>query len=379
MCQSNGSDDRATSGVGRRGLLLGGAAGSLGIGAAALAPGAFAQGRPAKHSKPFGAAELVILGTAAGPPPEPDRAGISSALHIDGKNYLIDCGRSSVTNYYNVGLRYADLDAVFITHLHADHVADYYNIFLLAGWGVTDDNDALTQRVDVYGPGPAGALRPPLRGGDVPTVSPGDPTPGLADMTEHLIAAYAYSSNLFIRDSGSPDPRDLIAVHELALPASVHADALTDTAPLMDPFPVMEDDRVRVSATLVPHGPVFPSFAYRFDTDHGSVVFSGDTSLTPNLVRLAKDADILVHEAIDLEALGDLPPAALDHLKQSHTSVADVGKVAEAAGVETLVLSHLVPSAHSIVSDARWRKRAQRGFSGRVVVGEDLMRIALPR
>lgn len=378
MCDTHGNGQNTATSVARRSLLLGGAAGAVGVGAAAVAPGAYAKQRITK-TRPFGPAELVILGTAAGPPPEPDRAGISSALHIEGHNYLVDCGRSSVTNYYNVGLRYADLDSVFITHLHADHVADYYNVFLLAGWGLTDDNDALTQKVDVYGPGPAGALRPPFRGGEVPTVSPDDPTPGLADMTEHLIAAYAYSSNLFIRDSGSPDPRDLVAVHELRVPDGVPADALSNTAPPMDPFLVMEDDRVRVTAVLVPHGPVFPSYAYRFDTDHGSVVFSGDTSLTPNIVTLARGADVLVHEAIDLEALGDLPPAALDHLKQSHTSVADVGKVAQAAGVETLVLSHLVPAAHAIVSDARWRKRAQQGFSGRVVVGEDLMRLDLTR
>lgn len=383
MCQTTGKpDDLPTApeaGVRRRSLLRGGAVGTVGLGAAVLAPSASAKGRPITPPKRFGAAELVILGTAAGPPPEPDRAGIASALHIEGRNYLIDCGRSSVTNYYNVGLRYADLDSVFITHLHADHVADYYNVFLLAGWGLTDDNDALTQRVGVYGPGPAGALRPPFKGGDVPTVAPEDPTPGLAAMTEHLVAAYAYSSNLFIRDSGSPDPRDLIDVHELQVPSEVPADVLGDTAPPMDPFLVMEDDRVRVTAVLVPHGPAFPSYAYRFDTDHGSVVFSGDTSLTPNIVTLARGADILVHEAIDLEALGELPPAALDHLKQSHTSVADVGAVAEAAGVDTLVLSHLVPAAHSIVSTGRWRRRAQQGFGGRVVVGEDLMRIPLPR
>jgi ribonuclease BN (tRNA processing enzyme) len=242
---------------------------------------------------------------------------------------------------------------------------------------VTDDNDALTQRVDVYGPGPAGALQPPFHGGNVPTVAPHHPTPGLAEMTESLVRAYAYSSNVFIRDSGSPDPRDLYRIHELAVPATVKANPLTDTAPLMKPFKVMEDERVRVTATLVPHGAVFPSFAYRFDTDHGSVVFSGDTSLTPNLVRLAKNADILVHEAIDLQALGDLPPAAMDHLQKSHTSVTDVGGVAEAAGVKTLVLSHLVPSAHSLVSDARWRRRAQAGFSGRVIVGEDKLRLPL--
>ncbi|MER5391002.1 hypothetical protein [Saccharopolyspora sp. NPDC002686] len=63
---------------------------------------------------------------------------------------------------------------------------------------------------------------------------------------------------------------------------------------------VMEDDRVKVSAVLVPHGPVFPSFAFRFDTAHGSVTFSGDATCTDNLVKLARGSDILVHEAINL-------------------------------------------------------------------------------
>jgi ribonuclease BN (tRNA processing enzyme) len=352
------------------------AAAGVGLGLVPSATAAAARPASRPAPRPFRGTELALLGTAAGPPPEPDRAGISNVLHVGGKNYLVDCGRGTVTNYFNIGLAFADLQSIFITHLHADHICDYYNVFLLAGWGVSDYNDELTQTVDVYGPGPAGGLQPPFGGGQVPTVNPSDPTPGLADMTQRLVDAYAYTSNLFIRDSGSPDPRDLIRVHENVVP-DVGASFAGPTAPDMQPFEVMEDDRVRVSAILVPHGPVFPAFAYRVETDDGVVVFSGDTSVSDNVVRLAQDADMLVHEVIDLEALGDLPPAALDHLRASHTSVADVGKVAEAAGVDTLVLTHFVPSAHAVVSPARWRRRAQQGFSGKVVVGEDLMRLRL--
>ncbi|MGN6723398.1 MAG: MBL fold metallo-hydrolase, partial [Marmoricola sp.] len=224
----------------------------------------------------------------------------------------------------------------------------------------------------------AGALQPAFHGRPVSTIDPADPTPGLADMTQRLVDAYAYSTNVFMRDSGIPDPRDLMEIHEIQLP-NVGADPLHHTAPAMEPFAVMEDDRVKVTAILVPHGPVFPSFAFRFDTDEGSVVFSGDTSLSDNVVRLARGADILVHEAIDLAALGQLPPAVMDHLRSSHTSVTDVGGVAERAGVGTLVLSHLVPAAHSIVSPSSWRRQAQQGFGGRVIVGEDLMRIPVQR
>ena len=107
----------------------------------------------------------------------------------------------------------------------------------------------------------------------------------------------------------------------------------------------MEDDRVKVTAILVPQGPVFPAFAFRFDTDAGSVAFSGDTWLSENVVRLARGADIFVHEAIDLEGPRPIASRVMDHVRKSHTSVADVGGVAERAGVGALVLGRLAQAA----------------------------------
>lgn len=130
---------------------------------------------------------------------------------------------------------------------------------------------------------------------------------------------------------------------------------------------------MRVSATLVPHGNVFPCFAYRFDTDHGSVTFSGDTRRSDNVVDLARGSDLLVHEAISLLATG-LPPALVAGQLGLHTLVDEVGGVAQAAGVENLVLSHLIDFASPTHLDpADWRRRAQVGYDGRVVVGSDLM------
>jgi ribonuclease BN (tRNA processing enzyme) len=145
----------------------------------------------------------------------------------------------------------------------------------------------------------------------------------------------------------------------------------------MQPFVVTEDDRVEVSAILVPHGPVFPSFAFRFDTADGSVVFSGDTRASDNVVTLARGADILVREVIDLpfyEKLG-VPPALLKHFVETHTPDTEVGALAQRAGVSTLVLSHLVPSNPEWVSDEDYAKLAQTGFDGKVIVGRDLMKI----
>jgi ribonuclease BN (tRNA processing enzyme) len=84
-------------------------------------------------------------------------------------------------------------------------------------------------------------------------------------------------------------------------PASAGA-SLSNPAPAMAPFTVMENSDLKVTAVLVPHGAAYPAYAYRFDTDHGSVVFSGDTSATPNIPVLARHADLLVHETVDLAA-----------------------------------------------------------------------------
>ncbi|HWV77892.1 MAG TPA: MBL fold metallo-hydrolase [Isoptericola sp.] len=379
-------DDRTTTaaeaGLSRRGLFR---AGAIGTAAAAASWGAAgpASATPAADASPGAEHDdsgvtLVALGTAAGPPLEGGHAGISTVLRVHGCNYVVDCGRGAVTQYNRAGLALPDLAGIFITHLHADHLADYYNFFLLGGWGDGDGRgDAgITGTVPVVGPGPAGALPPAFGGGDVPTVAPEDPTPGLATLTRKSIEAHAYSTNVFLRDSGIPDVRDLIDVREIEVP-DVGADPLGDTAPAMEPFEVHEDDRVRVTAVLVPHGPVFPSFAFRFDTDAGSVVFSGDTARSDNVVRLARGADVLVHEAIDLDHYRSVgtPDVVLSHLEQSHTTTEDVGRVAQAAGVGTLVLSHLAPGAEGTVPDGRWVSRARRHFDGHVVRARELMRL----
>ncbi|MDI2030218.1 MBL fold metallo-hydrolase [Saccharopolyspora sp. TS4A08] len=193
-------------------------------------------------------------------------------------------------------------------------------------------------------------------------------------MTERLHASYSYSHNIFLRDMNIRDIRTLAQVHEIDVPdvgANSH-----NTAPPMRPFQVMQDDRVRVSATLVPHGPVFPAFAFRFDTAYGSVTFSGDTARTPNLIELAQDTDILVHEAISVQG-ADTPPAVLDHMLQSHVLVQETGHVAQAANARKLVLSHISDLAQNPIDENAWKNWAQQGYDGEVVVGADLQTFVL--
>ncbi|MFC5728072.1 MULTISPECIES: MBL fold metallo-hydrolase [Nocardioides] len=354
--------------------LLSSAVTLSGVAAAAPLVGLSARAAARELPVPSVGTHLVLLGTAAGPVPMAGRRGICTALVVDGRTYLIDVGRGAVDQFETAGLSMGTLGGIFVTHLHSDHLADLYTLLWLRFGGY----NSMTHPVDIYGPGPAGALPAPSSDRDVDTINRKNSTPGLADFLAKSMEATAYDLNIRMRDEAWPDIRTMVRSHEIPLP-DVDAGPLGNMAPAMKPFKVMADDRVRVSAILVQHPPVFPSFAFRFDTDHGSVVFSGDTTVTPNMVTLAQGADVLVHEVIDLQAVeqfGNLTPEQLEHHRRSHTDVTKVGPIAREAGVATLVLNHLAPSTPAW-SDAIWLAKAQQGFTGKVIVGNDLMRVPL--
>ncbi len=285
---------------------------------------------------------------------------------MDGRVYLVDAGLGAARQFGLAGLDRTALRQMFITHLHADHLMSYYDFFLTAA----DARDPIT----VHGPGAADALPFEERGSTPGTVNPRNPTPGLQQHTEDCHAAFAYSTNVFMRDIGYADPRDLADVHEIGLPA-VGASA-HDPAPRTRPFPVMEDDRVKVTATLVPHGPLFPSLAFRFETEHGSVTFSGDTRPTPNLVELARDTDLLVHEAMGDSSM-EGPDILARHMRRSHTALSQVGGIAQRIGARRLVLSHIGEKHDRPIDAARWTRTVKRTYDGPVTTGEDLMRFTV--
>jgi ribonuclease BN (tRNA processing enzyme) len=364
-----------TQWAGRRQFLR---AAAMLTGASAVAP-VVGRARPAAAADGIAlrgtGTELVLLGTSAGPEPVPGRTGIASALVVDGHIYLVDLGHGAFEQFDRAGLAMADLKSIFITHLHSDHLADLYTLLWLRFGGLK----SLTAPVDVYGPGPAGALPAPYPPStEVTTVNPDNPTPGLTDLLRGQIAATAYDLNLRIRDEGWPDIRDLVKPHDIPLP-NVGASPTGQLAPPMRPFTVMSDDRVHVTAILVEHPSVFPSYAFRFDTAGGSVVFSGDTTITDNMITIAQGADILVHEAIDLQAvaLAGLTPEQVHHMEISHSDVTKLGPLAQQAGVKTLVLSHLAPGSRRLVPDTVWKTKASAGYSGEVIVGNDLAHLTL--
>ena len=277
---------------------------------------------------------LILLGTAGGPRPRKTRSAPAQVIVVNETAYVVDCGDGVARQLVLAGIPLANVRHVFLTHQHSDHNADYGNLLLLA-WTA-----GLRTRVDTWGP-------PPLK-----------------QMTNHFMEMNSYDIATRIKDEGRIPLKPLVHVHELTTGGVV-----------------LQDENVRVRATLVDHPPVVPAFGYRFDAEDRSIVISGDTRPSDNLIELAKGADVLVHEAIYAAAIDRLVagvPNASD-LKRSilshHTTAEDAGRVARAAGVKTLVLSHLVPPEDPEVTDQMWIDAASKNFGGRVVVGKDFLEL----
>jgi ribonuclease BN (tRNA processing enzyme) len=309
--------------------------------------------------------ELVLLGTAGAPMPVAGRGGISSALIVDERIFVIDCGRGSPSAFANAGLDFTRLAAVFLTHLHADHTGDLPGM-LLYPWGVRTDAHGPQPPIRVYGPS-----RPEvLPAGDATfhretTIHPELPAPGTSDLVDHILAGYAYHLNVMPLDARMPDPGALVRSVDIRCPAGDN-----------NQVSVLDDEALRVTAVAVTHGHAVPALAYRFDTADGSVVFSGDTTVNDDLIALAHGADILVHQVADLAYLQrhGITGAALERMAGLHTDVTQVGGVAERAQVGELILNHYLPAEPDAITTTEWAERAGQGFSGPTTAGTDGLR-----
>lgn len=277
---------------------------------------------------------LILLGTGGGP--RPRKASSASAQVIVNNNtaYVIDCGNGVARQLVFANVPLTSLRHVFVTHHHSDHNADYGNLIWLS-WAA-----GLSTRVDTWGP------------------------PPLEKMTTLFFEMNAYDIDTRIANEGRVPLVPLVHVHELVKGGVV-----------------IQDENLKVTAALVDHPPVVPAFAYRFDARDRSIVISGDTRPCDSLVKLARGADVLVHSALYVPAVDRLVarvPNATS-LKASiiahQTSAEDAGRAAQAAGVKTLVLSHLVPSDDPEVTEQMWMDAAHTYFRGSVIVGKDLLEV----
>jgi ribonuclease BN (tRNA processing enzyme) len=287
------------------------------------------------HSQaPNAGTRLVLLGTAGGPRPSPLRSAPAQAICAGDRTYLVDAGDGVARQLALAHIPLRTLRAIFITHQHSDHNADYGNLMWLA-WTA-----GLRTRVDTWGP------------------------PPLDKMTKLFFEMNEYDINARISNEGRIPLVPLVHVHELRGDGAV-----------------MSDDNVKVSAALVEHPPTVPAFAYRFDARDRSIVISGDTSPSRNLVKLARGADVLVHSVMYPPAVSRLvarvPNAAVleKSILAHQTSAEDAGRIAQEAGVKTLVLSHFVPPDDPEVTEAMWLEAAKRHFRGTVILGRDLLEV----
>ena len=275
---------------------------------------------------------LVLLGTGGGPTPKIGRSAPAQAIVVGDRVYLVDCGDGVGRQMALARLPMRQLRAVFITHQHSDHNAGYGPLFLLGWYGIE-------RPVDTFGP------------------------PPLEKMTRLLLESYDFDITLRMKDEGRPALAPLIRPHDITRAGEV-----------------FKDDRVRVTAAINNHPPIEHSFAYRFDTTDRSIVISGDTNYSENVVGLAKGADVLVHEVLH-RPFWERPDAPLTpeirrHVIASHTDAEDVGRLAAKAGVKTLVLSHFVPTEPTgAVPDEVWLAAARKHFKGEVILGRDLLEI----
>lgn len=334
--------------------------------------------------------QLVLLGVSGGPIiMGSEHAGISTAVVYDGKVYIVDLGLGSLGRLADSGLgapdvpngAFSNVAGMFFTHMHSDHLTDFP-----AAWaiGTTNNVGRTLPPIQVFGPGNRGTLArvfPPTRP-TPPVVNPDNPTPGIQQTSAYLTQAWSNDFNDRIRDSAFTPPEALFKVNDIDLAGIWDIDPSGVPPRLTTPIPVWQDGDVKVTATLVDHHPTAPAFAFRFDTPDGSIVISGDTTVSPNLIDLARGADYLVHEVIDPafvdRLVASLPPAnqaaVREHLLGAHTTIEQVGRdVAQPAGVKNLVLSHLVPGNNR---DSVWRA-AQKGYKGNLIIGKDLMQLGV--
>ncbi|HEY8187423.1 MAG TPA: MBL fold metallo-hydrolase [Pyrinomonadaceae bacterium] len=278
---------------------------------------------------------IILLGTKGGPSLGwSGRSNPSTLILINDVPYVIDCGYGTSRQLVAAGVPLHRIRYIFITHHHSDHNLEYGGLFYNA-W-ITGQ----PVQVDAYGPS------------------------GLRKMTQDFFNYMKFDIETRIVDEGRPDPRKMLVVHDFNKPGVV-----------------MQNDAVKITSCLVRHPPIKQSYAYRFDAKDRSVVISGDTAYAPELADFAKGANVLVHEVMYLPGIEALvrnlanAKRLREHLMAAHTLPEDVGKIADRAGVDTLVLSHFVPGNDPSITDEQWSEGVRKHFKGRIIVGKDLMEI----
>ena len=296
---------------------------------------------------------FYTLGTGGGPNTRVTRANTSNALLINGAVYLFDVGDGVQTQFTKAGMILPQVRGIFISHHHIDHNADLGPI-MANRWA-----QSFFAPLPVFGP------------------------PGTVEMVDHLAKAYRSIELAPISVGGPPAPamRETIVAEDL--PAETDAPVL-----------IFEDENIRVSTVTNTHynykeGSASDThsraYSYRIEAAGRTILYTGDTGPSDNVLALAQGADLLVSEVIDIEAVGytlrtyaQVPEAiiggVLEHLRLDHLTSQQVGELAKAAGVKEIVLTHLVPGLDPAIERGDYDTGAKAVFDGKVTIANDLDR-----
>ncbi len=280
---------------------------------------------------------VSLLGTKGGPAIRPGSTmPTSNVIKLNGKMAVVDCGLGVSKGLIEQGINLKDIDLIFITHMHSDHYLELGPL-LHTAWTA-----GLKDHVFIYGP------------------------TGLQDYWDHFLLSMKADIDLRIADEGRPDLRTLVTIKNI------------------DEGEVYSEKHFTVTAMRNIHPPLIDTFALRFQSPDNAVVFSGDTAYLPALADFAKEADILIHEAMLEEALGPLmerignaDDRLMKHWLRSHTYAHDAGKIATMANVKTLALNHLIPSDDPDFTEEHWQNAVKPEWNGKLLIGKDGLRIEI--
>ncbi len=280
---------------------------------------------------------VTLLGTGT-PTPRPDRFGAATLVEAGSQKLLFDAGRGTSLRIWQLGIPLRELDAVFLTHFHHDHISGLADLWL-TGW------------------------LPPAFGQRQHALQILGPT-GTKDVTQGLLAAYARDIDMRVADEGLPRAGAAFDVIEFSSGGEVYA----------------EGD-LRVTAFTVNHGALItPAYGYRIDYAGRSVLISGDTQFDENLIEAGRGADVVIHEVVAAdERLFEKYPA-LDAIKDHHTTPEEAGVVFQQIQPKLAVYTHMVRLAAPDIPElalADLVAQTRRTYDGPLVVGHDLMTIEI--
>ena len=267
---------------------------------------------------------FVLLGSGA-VRNNPRRGGPAQILYVGDEVLLFDCGRSASTNLARQGVQAERVDRLFLTHLHFDHVCDV-PYFVFVGW-----NNGRKNPLQIFGP------------------------EGTGQFVERLIRP-PFEQDIESRLGHGKDPFGLDPqVSEVGERG------------------VFLEGEYRIAATFTDHGGL-PSLAYRVDVGDVRVVVGGDGQPREDFVEFCRDADLLVYECSGTaEFLAQQPWGAW------HITPPEIAELANAAGIEKVMIKHLVIEdiTGDLTAVEQMGEQIRADFAGEVLVGEDGLEVAL--